>query len=233
MQTLHIGISIVANRNTLSLLYYNPAMKDLVQKLTERSQLPDCEKDFLENCLKGFRIKPSVACLPPKSFQDLLEETEGCCSSESSHFLDHPSRLVELRVSNVTFDNQDCKLVSFIDCTSARDLQKAQMESKYKTMFIASTSHELRTPVMAILGILEVIEQYVPRDSSKLLDIAKESCNMITFHINDLTVIIFHPPNLTKTGLWEAVRVKNSGYPAATFLEAYYRFLLKPREIHS
>jgi nitrogen-specific signal transduction histidine kinase len=136
-----------------------------------------------------------------KSFTKFIEEYSENIYGKSDCFLDIPELLVELKVNRVIFDNNEAKLVSLTDCTSARSLEKIKSECKYKTILISNISHELRTPVNAILGTLDLVKDFIPKESAKLLEISKECCNMITSHINDLTVTV----NLN-IGLWQVIR---------------------------
>ena len=104
-----------------------------------------------------------------------------------NYFLDCPNLLIEVKINYTVFDNRDVKLVSFIDCSSTQRLEKFKADCKYKTLLISTISHELRSPVNAILGTLELVEHLLPTESINLLEMAKECCNMITSHINDLT----------------------------------------------
>ena len=80
-------------------------------------------------------------------------------------------------------------MINFIDCSAAQRLEKANAESKYKTLMISTISHEIRAPVSAILGSLELLSPLIPKESAKLLVISKECCNLITSYINDLMVL--------------------------------------------
>jgi signal transduction histidine kinase len=117
-------------------------------------------------------------------------------------FLELPNRLIEVRIKKGIFEDQDAHFLSFVDCSTAQRLEKAKTENRCKTLIMSTVSHELRTPVSAILGSLEVIEQYIPPEGKEYLEIAKNSCNMLSFQINDLTVIII----FTILGLWKTKR---------------------------
>lgn len=195
MNTLTIGNCIFFEDEALSLAYHNPAMEDLAQKIAHCNFEPQYMADCIENTLKTAHVKivdrSEEGSAHSEGFVEFLKRfgDDRGSNVHESYFLDQSDALIELRVNKVTFEGKKAKIISFIDCSSAQRLEKAQTESKYKTFLIATISHELRTPINAVLGTLEMIRQYVPAESMKYMEIAKESCNMITFHINDLTVL--------------------------------------------
>ena len=111
--------------------------------------------------------------------------------SNNNHcFLELPKRLIEVKVKNGIFQDQEAHFLSFVDCSTAQRLEKAKTENRYKTLIMSTVSHELRTPVNAILGSLEIIDKYIPEEGQEYIDVAKNSCHMLSYQINDLTV---HP----------------------------------------
>ena len=201
-----VGIAIINEDNSASLFYHNPALDELVEQIKTPQEVISTSFD---NLLNSFAIKivskVSNATVATHSFGSFVKQIIN--PSDETYFIDCKERLIELRISKVMYDVDKAKLISFIDCTSAQRLEKIQTENKYKTQLIATISHELRTPLNAVVGTLDLISQYVPQESRKELEIAKESCNLITFHINDLTVQL----NLELycyIGLWKDLRIR-------------------------
>lgn len=176
------GVIIMSDTEEPELLYHNSSLLRLIEKL-----YPNYES--ITDVLSQLVVKvASNGIVIRKSFLSFLEDCPNSSETPESYFLDVPDMLVEIRVNTIIFDNKDTRLIFFVDCSSAQSLEKAQNTIKYKTLLISSISHELRTPVTAILGTLEIVQRFIPAESLKLLDMSKECCNMITAHINDLTV---------------------------------------------
>eukprot|EP00826_Nyctotherus_ovalis_P016076 TRINITY_DN14633_c0_g1_i3.p1 TRINITY_DN14633_c0_g1~~TRINITY_DN14633_c0_g1_i3.p1 ORF type:complete len:482 (+),score=114.81 TRINITY_DN14633_c0_g1_i3:704-2149(+) len=120
----------------------------------------------------------------------LIEFLKEYCEAERSFraFLEHSKdRLFELRVSSVVREGKKVPLITFVDCTLAHRLEKLKAESKVKTLTMSVISHELRAPVNAVLGCLENIQKYVPSEGKAYVELAKNSCYMLSYQINDLT----------------------------------------------
>jgi len=149
----------------------------------------------VENSLRNFIITNGANNTSFKNLFDFLNNYQQNEHSKQNYFLKSENYIVEIKISKVLFENQQAKLVSFIDCTEAQENQKLQAESKYKTLLLATISHELRMPVNAVLGALDLIEPNLPPENLKLVEIARESCNMLTFHINDLVVFFYQISN--------------------------------------
>lgn len=94
------------------------------------------------------------------------------------------------------------------DLTSYKELEIANTMSKYKSILLSSTSHELRNPLtgimlslilIGIIGMLECIEQNVMPEGKFFVKVAKNSSEHMLGLIND--ILVFH--KFTKyTGLF-------------------------------
>ena len=123
-----------------------------------------------------------------RGFIELVEEFSLESSKEQNAFIDMAGLIIKIKLEKIALENRKATLVSFIDSSLIEKLEKTKLECKNKTSLISTISHELRSPVNAILNTLELIEDVVPSDSINLLEMAKECCNMITSYINDFTV---------------------------------------------
>ena len=83
-------------------------------------------------------------------------------------------------------------LIVLKDLRLFRDLEESQHKIKYKGMLMATITHDMRTPVNSILGMLQIIEIYLPLEHSKYLNIAKSSCNLLLHLIHDILVINYY-----------------------------------------
>lgn len=196
INSLKNGEIIISNESPPCLLYYNPFAEQIAESIRSITRQKFSMEDLLANAfVKVIEAKgDGEQATTRRSFMEFVESYSETLYSNCDCFLDVPELLIEVKVNKVTLDNNEAKLVSLTDCTSARSLEKLKTESKYKTILISSISHELRTPVNAILGTLDLVKEFIPKDSVKLLEMSKECCNMITSHINDLTVTLRSHP---------------------------------------
>ena len=192
IQTIGIGKAILSNNDSPSLLYYNPALKEFMEKLYPETHR-DNEMERLINEL-NVRIVTNGSdndeIIGKLKLKELIINFDNKLSKSQSFFLDEVDSIIQIKVSDAVFDEKKAKIISFTDCSAVQKLKQIQTECKYKTILISTISHELRTPVNAILGTLELVSEFIPEHSRKLLDMSKECCNMITSQINDLTVIL-------------------------------------------
>ncbi len=181
-------------------LYCNPSLINLLLDIeSPRSGITNLNSnfslesvgipEFLKNTLYNLKLKPTKVGEQkdnlPISLSQVISHPEQ--SVETSYFIEDIEKLIEIKFHNITFQGQKARLISLSDCSAAQRLEKAQADSKYKTLLISTVSHEIRTPVGAVSGIIELIKEYIPKEKQDLLEIAKISCEMIVFHINDLT----------------------------------------------
>eukprot|EP00826_Nyctotherus_ovalis_P034147 TRINITY_DN2801_c0_g1_i4.p1 TRINITY_DN2801_c0_g1~~TRINITY_DN2801_c0_g1_i4.p1 ORF type:complete len:421 (+),score=72.19 TRINITY_DN2801_c0_g1_i4:336-1598(+) len=196
INSLKNGQIIMSEESPPALLYYNPFAEKIAQnichitnqKLSMQELLARSTIKILRSETDSGQILRRQHSIVRQNFLEWVEKYSEESFEEGDCFLDVPELLVEVKVHKVIFDNKEAKLVSLTDCTAARSLEQAKSECKYKTTLISSISHELRTPVNSILGTLELVKDFIPKDSVKLLEMSKECCDMITAHINDLTV---------------------------------------------
>lgn len=69
----------------------------------------------------------------------------------------------------------------------ARD--EALQASKFKSDFVARTSHELRTPISAVIGLLELVlvdDNSLDDETTKVLDLAYESATSLLSIVNEM-----------------------------------------------
>ena len=185
MHSLNHGVVIFSNDDSFSLVYYNKVFEILLTRI--------CNIGFpIYEALEHLEVKKVNDRYKTISVEKLINFIKSCQDAieDENYFLANIDTLVEIRVKEILFDGREAKLISFMDCTSAQKLEKAETESKYKTKLISTISHELRTPVTAILGSLDAITEVVPEESQQYLNISRDSCNLIISHVNDLTVLI-------------------------------------------
>jgi signal transduction histidine kinase len=73
------------------------------------------------------------------------------------------------------------------DLTPVIQYDTIKFENQCYEMLNATVSHDMRTPLNAILGLIEAVEPFVKGDQGRrLLSIINNSANMLLFLVNDM-----------------------------------------------
>lgn len=191
------GAAIVNLTDENLLLFYNSTLIKLLSKcnlLHESSEFQGI-KSSIKKVINELTVKQNYQPAKEVRFNEeillktLLNSPE--IDQEETYFIANCAILIQIRIHNITFQNQNARLIAFADCSAAQKIEKAEAESKYKTLLISAVSHEIRTPIGAVIGTLDIIKPLIPKEKLSLLEKVKASCDMIEFHINDLTVICY------------------------------------------
>ena len=95
-------------------------------------------------------------------------------------------RYFEIKIAKIGWEKQPCLLVIFNDNTNLRKIIELQNLDEYKNRLLATVSHDLRTPLNGLLGILEVVTPQISEQEAKnSLIIAQRSGNLLLYMIND------------------------------------------------
>jgi signal transduction histidine kinase len=86
------------------------------------------------------------------------------------HFKSKPFRLILLN-----------RMTSFVMC------EKLKLENHFYEMITATVSHDMRTPINAITGLISNLESFIVEERGKsLLKIINSSSKILLFLVNDL-----------------------------------------------
>ena len=122
--------------------------------------------------------------------KDNVEETPeiNIIDSKTSHHVSFSKkRYYEVKLAKITWDDKPCLLAIFNDNTNSKRLIEMINLDKYKNQMLASISHDLRTPLNSVMGMMTtVMESINDRESKKNLLIALRSANLLNFLINDI-----------------------------------------------
>lgn len=184
------------------LLFHNPALIDLLYRSKiAKSHTLNLNND-IEEILYTITVKRTEHNDSDPTFPmiNLIEDSENI--QQKAYFIANSESLVQLKIHKLSFQNVNARLIFFNDCSGAQTIEQVQSENKFKTLLLSTTSHEIRTPISAVMGVFDLIKPHLPEDKQKYIEIGRQSCEMIVFHINDLTVIYFI---LCLLGLWKNV----------------------------
>jgi signal transduction histidine kinase len=77
-------------------------------------------------------------------------------------------------------------LVVVKDIRHIKDLEEQVEFTNYKNLLVATASHEFRTPLNGILGMLTVLENYITEEGKYFLRVATNSSTFLLNLINDM-----------------------------------------------
>eukprot|EP00826_Nyctotherus_ovalis_P044641 TRINITY_DN4833_c0_g1_i12.p1 TRINITY_DN4833_c0_g1~~TRINITY_DN4833_c0_g1_i12.p1 ORF type:complete len:478 (+),score=59.56 TRINITY_DN4833_c0_g1_i12:301-1734(+) len=231
MNMLSSGELILSSALPPRVLYYNAAFEELVKKLLahgENTAIINMAKIVEGLTIKGINTSgDDVKTEFREKLTEFIRSSGERNFKDCNCFLDSSEFVIKININKLIFNGEEANIVSFIDCSSASEIEKFQTECKYKTILISSISHELRTPVNYILNALDLVSSFLPSDSMNLLEMSKECCNMIIAHINDLTVRL-----RVSVGLRETVRGKAADCDSAVCRSDHCELVYPYGEVH-
>jgi signal transduction histidine kinase len=78
-------------------------------------------------------------------------------------------------------------MIMIKNLTPIINYEKLKVENLFYEMLTATVSHDMRTPLNSIIGLLNHIDKYVaPGEGQRFLSIIKNSSNFLLFLVNDL-----------------------------------------------
>ena len=86
----------------------------------------------------------------------------------------------------VLFEDELCLVVNIRDISDIKKLEDYTRISKFKSVILASTSHELRNPLSCIISTLNSMEDGLPDALQHSFKIARISSNLMLFLLNDI-----------------------------------------------
>ena len=96
-------------------------------------------------------------------------------------------RYFELKSAKIKWENKICIIFIFNDNTNAKRLAELTNVEKYKNQMLATISHDLRTPLNGIIGMMtSVLSVAFDKESQKNLNIGIRSANLLNYLINDI-----------------------------------------------
>lgn len=93
----------------------------------------------------------------------------------------------EIKIVKIFWEDKICLLLLFNDNTNVFRISELMSLDLYKNQLLASISHDLRTPLNGINGMLEVLSSKInDTEISSFIDLAKKSSCFLNYLINDI-----------------------------------------------
>ena len=85
------------------------------------------------------------------------------------------------------FRNENHHLIMLKNLTKVIRLEKLQVENHFFEMLTATVSHDMRTPLNVIMGLLNALEGLIQDENClRFLKIIRNSSNFLMFLVSDL-----------------------------------------------
>ena len=109
------------------------------------------------------------------------EEPEKTCEMETK------IKYYELKGAKIRWNQKDCLLMLLSDITKSKKIIELKTLDKHKNELLASVSHDLRTPLNGVIGMINATIGEVEDDKLKdFLKVALRSANLLDFLIKDI-----------------------------------------------
>jgi len=180
------GIIILDMENQV--IFHNQVITNLILKrdlLTSR--LPErqtIDKDKLMTTLNEFIFKEGEMTLKKvlSNWKEGLKYNDYKCT----YTYNENKYTFLVKMMETVFQKKRCRVIILRDLTRLEKLKKDN--ENYKKMYIASIAHDIRTPLNAIIGMLDVIEDSAEAEEEKLyISVAKNTSKLLLFFTYDIT----------------------------------------------
>lgn len=93
----------------------------------------------------------------------------------------------QLKFLKIIWDSQPCLLLVIDDISDSHQIKELKKLDEYKNQLLATVSHDLRTPLNGMMGIIELVKlKLTEKKDKKNLDIAIASGHLLLNMINDI-----------------------------------------------
>ena len=93
----------------------------------------------------------------------------------------------DIKLGKIRWKNKSAFLLILTDISPLKLIQKLKEIDSYKDMLLATVSHDLRTPLNCLMGMLDLIyERIFDKKTRKYIKMALRSANLLLFMINDI-----------------------------------------------
>eukprot|EP00347_Sterkiella_histriomuscorum_P016020 403354801 len=150
---------------------------------SKEENINQCADQQKYNILEASKIQGNN--LHQQYFKILPDQTMTSHSNGSSS--EQPPEYLTIQESKLSFKNQVHNMILTKNITTMINYENIKIENYFYEMLTATVSHDMRTPLNAIQGLLKNLELFIndPR-GKKFLQIIQNSSSFLTFLVNDL-----------------------------------------------
>ena len=144
-------------------------------------------KDLLEKNIKTHAIEKNFITINVSTCEQ-IKGTDSFYNANIDNFVNETHKTYyEIKVIQVYWEENVCLLVLFNNNTNIFRISELLNLDSYKNQLLASISHDLRTPLNGLNGMLELsIEKTSDQSTKEFLVLAKKSASFLNYLINDI-----------------------------------------------
>jgi signal transduction histidine kinase len=94
--------------------------------------------------------------------------------------------IMEIKRNIFVFGQTKANIIIFNDLTNVVKEQREKASKISQELIIATTSHELKTPLNAIIGSLELLHDHVKKEGEEYFNVAKTSTQLMLSLVHDI-----------------------------------------------
>jgi len=165
--------------------YYNKTLKSTLI-IGEENNKTKIEKEIF-NTLKTIKMQENNI-----SLYDIITNDISSVFLNDKEVIFHlskanDSKFFQVNKFEINFQDELCVGYMIKDQTTTIQLEKQKMKDKYQRRYLASITHDLKTPVNGIMGIIRiVIEKIMDLEIIGMLETAMKSAELLLFLIRDI-----------------------------------------------
>lgn len=100
---------------------------------------------------------------------------------------DEEDKYFDVKIQKILWQNEECFMIIFTDITSIISLAHLKDIDIYKNRLLATVSHDLRTPINGMMGMIETVSNDLKEKKNKrLLKMAMKFGHLLLSMINDI-----------------------------------------------
>jgi len=84
------------------------------------------------------------------------------------------------------FNDKNLKMFIIKNLTPEIKYKRLKMMNHFYEMLTATVSHDMRTPLNSMIGLLNTLDLFIDENGKRFLNIIKSSSNFLLFLVNDL-----------------------------------------------
>ena len=166
---------IIIDEKKTRILFVNQAVKNFYRNASDEfifSKIKEID-------INGINLLVFIGDEEENSFKNF--HTSNPYSAENEE------NLFDFQTGRISWQNEPAFLILMSDISAVKMVKKLKELDSYKNRLLATVSHDLRTPLNGIIGIIEILFGKIQeKELRKLLKISLRSANLLLFMINDI-----------------------------------------------